>query len=732
MGKKLVSRTAKVLSETKKSKDREAVAIAYEHIPRNPDEQKHGSLYAVIEIEDNGGHAEEIAERIVDLFHSEYYDDLDKEPLSSFEAALAKINEDLAERSSEGQINWIGKLNAVLGVLVSNTLHLTQAGRSDAYLYRGETTIQITEDLAGDTINPLRTFMNIASGDLAEDDRLALVTPGVFYKLSKTELKKYVTDTTPKAAVENLSKILSGENGTILPNAILIIEMISPEAFAAEAEPETEAWIKEEKKTIEPIAEETLTGAVKAFDVVGKAFGSASAFISAKAVPTTQHLVTKVKEFKKNKEASRILLESEERVSHEIEDTGILEAPKENGFEREIRIKESNNRPKLLSLEKVDFSLAKKARNFSSNLKPIKLPKGKFSYVYLVCALVALLSIGGYIYYNGNQDKQRFAAESTFAQAKSKYESAVSYLSQGQRSLAIEDLNVAEKLANDSKKSNVKLSEVESLLSEIAKTREQALGITSVKADVFGDFESQVNFLLTDGTTFFGIEGETGSIYTIDSKSKIKATLAEKAIPEKVNFATYLASRKVIITYTESDSLYEFDPATKKAKKLAVSGGVAESVAMASYLSNIYILSPSENQIYKHQKATSGFAKKTNYISKATPGEISDAVGIAIDSDIYTVNASGKINKYTAGVKKDYTLKGAPGEFKNVKGIYTDPDVSGLYLITENSIIKIDQEQNFVAEYRLDGVTGITGITVNDKTKTIYALASGTIYSFGN
>lgn len=90
MAKKLVSRTAKVLSETKKTKDKEAVAVAYEHIPRNPDELKHGSIYAVIELEDKGGHAEEIAERIIDVLHESFYENLDKEPLESFEASLAK------------------------------------------------------------------------------------------------------------------------------------------------------------------------------------------------------------------------------------------------------------------------------------------------------------------------------------------------------------------------------------------------------------------------------------------------------------------------------------------------------------------------------------------------------------------------------------------------------------------------------------------------------------------
>ncbi|MDD3679224.1 MAG: hypothetical protein PHT36_03235, partial [Patescibacteria group bacterium] len=288
MGKKLVTRTAKVLSETKKTKDKEAIAVAYEHIPREPEEIAHGSIYAVIEVEDKSGKAEELAEKIIDVLHDAYYDDLGKEPLEAFENALAKINDELTDRSSEGHINWLGKLNAILAVFSNNTLHVTQAGKAEAYLYRGEHTMHITEELAGDEINPQRTFINIASGDLAEKDKVTFVTPGVFYKMSKHELKNYATNSSPKIAAENISKLLAGENGTTKPNALLIVEMVSPESLISddESEKSNEVWVPTQNKKTENMTE----GAIGLIGKIGNLSSALLLFIKTKAIPKSKEV----------------------------------------------------------------------------------------------------------------------------------------------------------------------------------------------------------------------------------------------------------------------------------------------------------------------------------------------------------------------------------------------------------------------------------------------------------
>lgn len=746
MSKKLVSRTAKVLSETKKSRDKEAIAIAYEHIPRSPEEQSHGSIYAVIELEDSSGHAEQIAESIIDTLHNEYYLDTERDSLASFESALAKVNEELAERSGEGQINWLGKLNAVLGVLSGTTLHLSQAGKAEAYLYRGEHTIHITEDLAGDSINPLRTFINVASGDLSENDRMALVTPGVFLKISKTELKKYATAASPRSAVEAISALLSGENGNTLPNAALILEMISPEAFAVEPEPEavTEAWVKEEKKPLEEVSETTLKGTAKVFDLIGKAASGASAFISGTAIPQTKVAFGKVsatvKGFQKDKGADRVIIESEERLHHlenpmdhhDIDEAdGILETPAKTDTMREIRITEEK-KPKFLSLERFDFSFAKNAKSvFLRGTKRLRVPKTKNSLLYLVGAAVLLVIVIALSVQSSNAAKVKKDADNKFSQARSKYSQAVSEISSGARPMAIQDLTAAETLAKDANVTKYHKADATKLIADINSAKDQARGIIKNTAKVFADFgKGELGGLYSDGTLYYGVSFNDGSVYSLEPKTKVTGTVVSApSLDGKIKMATLVVKRKTLVVCTTANSLYEIDLVSKKTTKQSVSGGLENGVALASYNTNIYVLSAADNQIYKHIKTSGGYGQKAAYLAKTETVDFSRAVDLAIDSDVYVLSNDGSVQKFTSGAKEDYALKGTPGEIARLTKVFADNGVKGQYLAGSNKVVKIDENQNFVAQYISDSVKNVKGILVDDSKNTIYALSDGKVFS---
>lgn len=731
MGKKLVSRTAKVLSETKKSRGKEAIAIAYEHIPRDPEEQRHGSLYAVIELEDAGGHAEEIAEKIIDILHNEYYEDTARTPLSAFENSLAKINEELAERSSEGQINWLGKLNAVLCVLSGSTLHMTQAGKAEAYLYRNDHALHVTEDLAGDSINPLRTFINVASGDLTEKDKLLFVTPGVFYKLSKSELKKYTTENSPKIAAENLSQLLSGETGNTLPNAILIMEMVSPESFAVEPEPEksTESWVKEEKNVLEPVARETMHTTVKAFEVIGRAASGASTFISAKAFPALKTSAQKVSAgFKKDKEAPEIILHSEEKVTAlenlEPESDGILESARDDL--REIRISEKDTRPKILSLERFDFSFAKNTKDkLIGKVKRFKL----FSFTYVIIGVVLIASLLGYFIYVNGVKKVQVASENNYNQAKITYEKAMAEIANTQREMALEDLQVAERLATEVKNGKYNKTEAEKLLAQIAAAKDEALGVIKNTAKSFASLgNNEFDNLYTDGSNIYVMDFEKGNVSLVDAKTgNTTPLIVSPTIDGKIKFATLVSKRKVIVAFTEKNEAYEFDLTGKKVTKQKVSGSWEDAVALDTYNSNLYLLSPSTSQIYKHLRISTGYGKGTKYFTQDR--EMTDAVDLAIDSDVFVLLSTGEIQKFTAGELQTFEINGLPAKLSGANDVFTSIDIKGLYVSNSDSIMQIDEAQNFIATFRSDNVKNIKGFIVNDTTKMIYILSEAEIFT---
>jgi hypothetical protein len=70
-----------------------------------------------------------------------------------------------------------------------------------------------------------------------------------------------------------------------------------------------------------------------------------------------------------------------------------------------------------------------------------------------------------------------------------------------------------------------------------------------------------------------------------------------------------------------------------------------------------------------------------------------------------------------------------PSEYEKVKGIYTTPETSGLYLFTDELVIKIDQNGKFVAQYANDSVGSIDNLYVDEETDQIYVLSGNKIYT---
>lgn len=751
MGKKIVTRTAKIQSESKKTKGKEAVAIAYEHIPRSPEEQNHGSLYAVIELEDTSGHAEEIAEKIIDILHDEYYEDLTRDPLASLEASLAKINEDLAERSSEGQIHWLGKLNAILAIVSGSTIHITQGGKAEAYLYRGEHAMHITEGLTGDNINPLRTFINIASGELATGDKVILATPGVFYKLSKNELKKFVSESAPRKAAENISKIISGDTGSSAPNAVLILETISPETLVLDT-PEDESdndhiWIDNNAKPLDDITEQTIHGTIQVFDTLGKYTSAAALFGKTKALPAIKNGFSKIagaaQGVTDQKNTPEILLSSEEKIIRQPNDLnltdqdelgdGILEETRNpEPIEREIRIKETDHRPKILSLERFNFTGLTGLKNNATNaFKRVRLPKGKSSVLYLALGLILVAGIGVWSILGAQNKKSQEEAENIFNQANSKYEQSLTESNSGQRELALENLAISEKLLSDSSVEKYKKAEADALRERITIAKDQALGIVRNTSTDFADFsDPDVSEIFSDGTNLYGINFSNGKTYKAELANQAVSTVTEEAgLDGKIKFATIVTSRRVIVAYTEPGSLFEISLVTGRTSKQNVTGTLEPAIGIASFGSNIYLLSPEKNQIFKYTKNSGGYGSKSNYLVSPETNEVSTAIAFSIDSSVYTLSSDGFIKKFTSGRRQTYTPNDLPQNIQNPLGVFANPDVSGIYVYTKNnSIFKIDENQKFVAQYQSDKIKDLKSILVNDDSQTIFTLSEGKIF----
>jgi len=754
MRRKLIARTAKLLSEAKRSRRHQGIAVAYEHIPNDIDERNHGAIYAVVNINAPSESAEEVGELIIDTFHGEFYQDLSRDPIASFEAALARVNEELAEVTHQGNIAWLNNLNAVLAVLAGDQLHVTQTGKAEAYLYRGGRSSHITHDLAGDNVNPLRTFINIATGDLVEGDKVAIVTPGVFFHVSKDELQKYVQEFQPKVAISHLADLLEENNGEVHPNSILILEAITPEAASEETitELDDEVWITESPKPVQTAIEKSTPFAKKVLYYTKKAFTAASVFTTEKLWPKLSELAgdskdailnriqeNKVEKARSAKEHEKVLSETKESIISEggkenLEDLTINEGTNEFVEEKHnpnaIYIKETSNKPKLLN---IDLSSAKKATSkFSKRF--FGFGKNRRSVLYAAIALVIVLSGGIFIAWSirSNAENQKLA-QASLTEAQSKYDIASNFLSQGNKQQAADSLRSAQSIT-DSLKNNSKLkTQVTGLADKIRTALDTAEGVIRAQATTLADASQIVGtntfgpYLV--GTNLYLISKNDASIASISvNGGEVSRVLDKPDIDGKITAATAVTDRSVLVFFTDAGKIYEFDTKDVKLNQQTVDGDFEKVTALASFSTNIYTLEGSTGKIYKRLKTSSGYSARTEYITDGST--VSGAVGLAIDSNVYAMMPNGEITKYLGGKKQTYSLSNLPITITSANAVFTDENTVGLYELEGNAsrVIRFDTNGAFLNQYVSDNFKNASGLYIDDTSKILYVVSSGKVY----
>ncbi len=138
-----------------------------------------GCLVGVFEVDEKSEDAAYIVNFLASVAKKEYFNNPRRGPIESFEAALHKVNVALAELVKHGNVSWLGKLHGALAVIEKNNLHFSVTGEGAFLLLRQEQFSEISAGLASSEseVHPLKTFVEVSSGRLMEDDTLLLTTP---------------------------------------------------------------------------------------------------------------------------------------------------------------------------------------------------------------------------------------------------------------------------------------------------------------------------------------------------------------------------------------------------------------------------------------------------------------------------------------------------------------------------------------------------------------------------
>lgn len=176
-----------------KNKEDQPFLNVFSYSGKNFEEQKLGQVFGVIQVLDKSENSAYIPNLVAQVIKKEFYRDRKRNLEKAFEAALHKANLALTDLVQHEIIQWMGKFNAVVGVVQKNNFYFTQSGGGRILLIRNKLINDITRNLDdGEGIgHPIKTFSNISSGKIEIGDKLVFATESVFESVKWEELKRH-------------------------------------------------------------------------------------------------------------------------------------------------------------------------------------------------------------------------------------------------------------------------------------------------------------------------------------------------------------------------------------------------------------------------------------------------------------------------------------------------------------------------------------------------------------
>ena len=183
--------------------------------------------------------------------------------------------------------------------------------------------------------------------------------------------------------------------------------------------------------------------------------------------------------------------------------------------------------------------------------------------------------------------------------------------------------------------------------------------------------------------------------------------------------------------------LVEYDPAWEQLSSQLVGGqdGWRAPVALSTYDSNLYVLDPMANQIFRY--SSQRYTNAPDRWIKQSDADLTKAVDLAIDGSIYVVHSDGRIQKYFGGETVAFTQTRIPRPLAHADALYFDVEevVKYMYVVdaSDERILQLDREGSFILQFQpaLDqegSFRQLAGVFVDETGGKLYYVAAGALY----
>ncbi|HEY4690468.1 MAG TPA: hypothetical protein VIK33_14220 [Anaerolineae bacterium] len=260
--------------------------------------------------------------------------------------------------------------------------------------------------------------------------------------------------------------------------------------------------------------------------------------------------------------------------------------------------------------------------------------------------------------------------------------------------------------------------------------------------------------LAAQGVTLFVMDQADGIVFrlTLNSAANgIEGTQPEMTLTRGFNIDERVVSdlidmvwveaggarQKSALIVLERGGLVEYDlgfgPAALRFAESIIAPGMRR---IDTFEGNLYLLDVIGRQVWKYASSAEGYTALPEPYFDTPPAGIETAIDMAIDGNVYLLEANGSVHKYFGGAEATFSLSGLPSPIVRPVALAIDP-----YTPAESSVYVADAAGARIVQFAPDGrflrqirspggeFDGIEDLWVDERTGRLFVISNGQLYS---
>lgn len=708
------------------------------------EEESLGRLFAVGETEDRGGIGTELLDMTVQALQREYYREPSRGVLASFESALHQANLVLHDTAERGVRDWMGYFHVSVGILAQDNLHVSTAGNASVLLARKSRITPISADLSHSPItNPLRTFAQVASGNVLARDVLFFGTSALATIYRPEELSRFSIDHSASTISTRLKQLYADKNVTA-PIGVLTISILPQHIVQPRRDAELLTGLP-----ARPTRDRVTTSlSPRRPLVINRPWIMTMLVFAGRIIATTgqylrEHLWPHI--IKGSRQSGRVIASVSRTTGRNVHSLTQKQLQKMRGRQTIVSphsVTAPSATPSAAPLQftpnrlAIIRSLPRSPRAFWHLITGIlhTLPRSSKIFAGITLLLAVALVVSVVLL------KQKRAEDAAIVRASELLQDTRNSKSAAEDALIYNNRDQAQTLLQQSQQ---KMQELESLnlyepetaqlksdLTALTDRLQKIVRATTDRTRVVGDFES-----LAAGTTPHLLSMVNETLYTFNPKTNVilrmgtdGSTGVASETSEGIGFFTsavpHVADKLIVMsTSTPGIAIFDAKSNTVQNQEISFAGAEAQVASVAVYGSRLYLYDKVAKNIFGYTKTLRGYSSGAPWISDtAFPKDT--IVSISVDGNIYTLHTDGSIKKLLKGESIPFTPDPVDPPLVGATKLIKTEDLQHLYVLdpVHKRIVIYDESGALLQQIFVDVAPQLSDIAVSPDEKTIYTL----------